>query len=161
MEAIWAEDAQHIIGKDGTLPWHLPYDLQFFKTMTMGKTMIMGRKTFEGMDCRTLPGRKTIVLTTQKYYCAPHDVIICHTLHDLLTYIHSHDEKMIVIGGTNIFNQLLPYCQTLYVTKIDAKYHGDTLAPHIPSSFQCTKQYFVPPQVTKNIALCIETYQKN
>jgi dihydrofolate reductase/thymidylate synthase len=83
--AIWAQDKNGLIGKDNHLPWHLPNDLRFFKEMTLEHTLVMGRKTFEGMGGRPLPRRQTIVLTHDKDYHAE-NVLIMHSLEEVLDF---------------------------------------------------------------------------
>ena len=160
MDAIWAEDKNKVIGNNGRLPWHLPCDLQFFKEKTMGKTMIMGRKTFESMDKRCLPGRKTVILTTDTNYQAPEEAIVLHSLAEMVEYMVTKGEKLIVIGGTQVFEQLLPYCETLYVTHIDDCFEGDTFAPNIPESFACLEQQVVKKNEDNPVDLVFNTYRK-
>lgn len=77
LAAIWAQDEQGVIGKEGKLPWHLPNDLKFFKEKTIHNTLVLGRATFEGMGCRPLPNRTTIVLTSNPDYRAE-GVLVMH-----------------------------------------------------------------------------------
>lgn len=122
----------NVIGKDGTLAWHIPSDLQHFKEITMGSTMIMGRKTFESLG-RVLPGRKHIVLTRNKDYSYDHeDVKVIHSLDDIKTYIESKEEYFI-IGGGQLFKEMLPKAERLYLTWVGKSYEGDTYFPEIPS----------------------------
>ena len=85
LAALWSQDKTGLIGKEQTLPWHLPNDLQYFKKMTIGKTIVMGRKTFEGMGSRPLPGRQTIILTRNKNFQAS-GVVVMHSLEEVLTF---------------------------------------------------------------------------
>lgn len=126
--ALWAQDENGVIGKDGKLPWSLPNDMKFFKEQTTGHAIIMGRKTFEGMGERALPNRVNIVLTTDQHYQAK-DVLVFHTPAEILDYMENHQETYYLIGGTGIFRSMLPYCTHLYRTMIHATFTGDVLFP--------------------------------
>lgn len=122
------------IGKDNQLLWHLPEDLQYFKRTTMGKPIVMGRKTFESIG-RPLPGRLNIVITRQKEW--QHDgVKVVHTIDEALklaeaqSIIDGMDEVM-VIGGAEIYKTALPVADKLYVTRVDADIDGDAFFPEI------------------------------
>lgn len=126
ISAIWAEDEQHLIGKNKTLPWHFPNDLKHFKDLTMGKTMVMGRVTYEGMGKKALPGRKTIVLTQDRFYNAENDqVIVMQNKAQVLEYAKKTDELMI-IGGCRVFELFMDVTDKIYLTKIHHKFEGDT-----------------------------------
>ncbi|MCC9274151.1 MAG: dihydrofolate reductase, partial [Enterococcus aquimarinus] len=112
LAALWAEDLQGIIGKDQTLPWHLPNDLKYFKEMTIGKTIVMGRTTFEGMGSRPLPNRQTIVLTRNPDYQAE-GVTVMHSVDDVLAYAKTKEEPTMIIGGAVVFQDFLPYYDLL------------------------------------------------
>ena len=130
LAALWAEDLQGVIGKDQTLPWHLPNDLKYFKEMTIGKTIIMGRTTFEGMGSRPLPNRQTIVLTRNPDYQAE-GVTVMHSVDDVLAYAKTKEEPTMIIGGAVVFQDFLPYYDLLYRTVIEEKFSGDTYFPSI------------------------------
>ncbi len=117
-----------VIGKNQDLPWRIPEDWAYFKKMTMGKTMLMGRKTFESLG-KPLPGRKHLVITRQTDYPAPPGVEVYQTIADALA-AHPH-EDIFVIGGGEIFREMLPLADTLYITHIDQDYDGDTFFPPI------------------------------
>ncbi|XXM74258.1 dihydrofolate reductase [Lysinibacillus sphaericus] len=126
---IVAMDSKSAIGKNNELPWHLPADLAFFKKTTMGKPIIMGRKTFESIG-RPLPGRENIVITRDEDYVAEG----CNVIHDLekITELdEDQDEEIFVIGGAEIFNEMLPYADRLYVTRIEEEFEGDTFFPPV------------------------------
>ena len=130
LAALWAEDLQGVIGKDQTLPWHLPNDLKYFKEMTIGKTIIMGRTTFEGMGSRPLPNRQTIVLTRNPDYQAE-GVTVMHSVDDVLAYAKTKEEPTMIIGGAVVFQDFLPYYDLLYRTVIEEKFSGDTYFPSL------------------------------
>lgn len=128
LAALWAEDLTGLIGKNHTLPWHLPNDLQYFKKMTVGKTIVMGRTTFEGMGSRALPNRQTIVLTRNRDYQAE-GVIMMHSIEEVLNYAQSQEEVTMIIGGAVVFNDFIPYYDLLYRTVIEEEFPGDTYFP--------------------------------
>jgi dihydrofolate reductase len=129
---VVARSENNIIGKGGTLPWHLPEDLKKFKEITLSgnQTMIMGRKTFEALP-RVLPGRKHIVVTRNIGYKVDDDnVKVVHTLEDLQSYIDS-EEEYFVIGGGELFTELLPYTKRIYLTILHHEFEGDAYMPEI------------------------------
>ena len=131
---IWAEDRNGLIGNQGQLPWHLPADMQRFKTLTTGHHVVMGRKTFMGFK-RPLPRRTNWVLSRQPKLVLPSEV---HQLPDVAaiqTLAVTHpDEPIFVIGGAVVFAAVLPIADYLYRTRIDAAFQGDTWMPAIDYS---------------------------
>lgn len=125
------------IGKDNELLWHLPEDLKYFKRMTMGKPIVMGRKTFESIG-RPLPGRLNVVITRQKDW--QHDgVKVVHTIDDALKLAEAQSiidgvDEMMVIGGAEIYKTALPKADQLYITKVDAEIEGDAFFPEVDES---------------------------
>jgi dihydrofolate reductase len=126
LSLIAAISRNGVIGKDHKMPWHLPADLQFFKTTTMGKPMIMGRKTWESLG-RILPGRRHIVVTRNKDYRAE-GVEIVHSTDAALKQT-ANAEEAVVIGGAHLYENMLPLTKRLYLTEIDAEFEGDTFFP--------------------------------
>ncbi len=122
---IAAMTNNHVIGKNNALPWHLPADLKHFKNITMGKPIIMGRKTFESIG-KPLPGRQNIILTRDKNYHIDGCTII-HSLDELQSCTNA--AEIFVIGGAEIYKQLLPLTQKLYLTFIDTEIDGDSYFP--------------------------------
>lgn len=104
------------LGKDNGLIWHIPEDLAFFKKMTMGKTIVMGRKTFESLP-NLLPGRRHVVLS-QTCHDFPHEVTFYRSLKELLEH---EKEEFVVIGGAQIYSLFLDYATKMYLTEIDAE----------------------------------------
>lgn len=129
LAALWAQDQQGVIGKEGSLPWHLPNDLKFFKEQTMNHTIIMGRKTFEGMGCRLLPNRTTVVLTSDTTYQAPAGVIVLHSREAVIDYVAKTEDAVFLIGGAGVFASLLSECTHLYRTMIEGSFEGDVFFP--------------------------------
>ncbi|ODS24843.1 dihydrofolate reductase [Candidatus Endobugula sertula] len=122
------------IGKDNNLLWHLPEDLKYFKRITMGKPIVMGRKTFESIG-RPLPGRLNIVITRQKDWqhegiTVAHSIAQAIELAQAQSLIDGIDEIM-VIGGAEIYRIALPQTDRLYLTRVDAEIDGDAFFPAV------------------------------
>lgn len=115
-----------VIGKNNSLPWHLPVDLGYFRDTTMGHAIIMGRRNHEDIG-RALPGRRNIVLTRNADYAAP-GCEIAHSVSDVLQLVDEATETF-VIGGAEIYKSFLPIAQKFYVTHIDASVDGDVVFP--------------------------------
>lgn len=133
---IVAHDKNRVIGYENDMPWHLPGDLQYFKKMTMGKPVLMGRKTFESIG-RPLPGRRNIVITRNAHYTAE-GIETAPGLEAALALVRDVEEVM-VIGGEQIFTQALPLADKLYITLIDYEFVGDTYFPEY-EGWHMTKQ---------------------
>lgn len=116
------------LGINNTLIWHLPSDLKYFKKVTSGKTIIMGRKCFESLP-GLLPNRKHIILTSNKEYKIE-GAIIYQTPEEILEYINNTSEECFIIGGAKIYELFLPYCKKLYLTEIDAESKADVYFPN-------------------------------
>ena len=127
---IVAHDKNRVIGYENAMPWHLPGDLKYFKETTMGKPVIMGRKTFESIG-RPLPGRRNIIITRNKEYTYE-GIETVHSLEEALTLVQGAEEIM-VIGGEQIFTQALPLADRLYITWIEHEFTGDTYFPAYPN----------------------------
>jgi dihydrofolate reductase len=119
-----------VIGREGGLPWRIPDDLQRFKRLTMGHTIIMGRKTWESIG-RPLPGRKTVVVTRQPEYAAAHDsVSIAASLDDAIRVAEAAgDNEAFVVGGAEVYLEALPIVDRLYFTEVAADVEGDAYFP--------------------------------
>lgn len=125
--AIWAQDKNHLIGNDEVLPWHLPNDFKFFKEQTVGKTVVMGRKTYSGLNYKPLPKRHNIIITRQK---TPFDSEYSQTdveQTDEFQHILQMAEKedVIIMGGYSIYRLFWPYISELRVTTIDHEFEGN------------------------------------
>lgn len=132
LSLIVATANNRVIGRENKMPWHLPNDLKYFKRVTMGKTVIMGRKTYDSIG-RPLPGRSNIVVTRQADW-QPDGVKVVHSLAEGISYAESllrDAEEVIVIGGAQIYRAALPQAQRLYLTEIHADFEGDTFFPEI------------------------------
>lgn len=122
IEAILAIAANGVIGRDNKLPWKLRDDLKRFKSLTLGHAVLMGRRTYESIGS-PLPGRRNIVLTRQQRI----DTEGFELVHDLRDIEQRRDEKLFVIGGVSIFNQLWGKCDTLHITHVLADVEGDAV----------------------------------
>ncbi|WP_116653924.1 dihydrofolate reductase [Pelagibacterium sediminicola] len=122
------------IGSGGALPWRLPSDFAFYKATTMGKPLVMGRKTFESIG-RPLPGRTNIVVTRQKDY-APEGVVVVPSLeagieHAKAVAARDGADEIFINGGGELYAQAMPVANRLYITHVDADPEGDTFFPAI------------------------------
>ena len=115
-----------VIGKNNQMPWHLPADLRHFKAITLGKPIIMGRKTYESIG-RPLPGRKNIVISRDTNYTLENCETVC-SLEEAMGLVNDVEEIMI-IGGGYLYSQTLPQADRLYLTFIDLDVEGDTRFP--------------------------------
>lgn len=119
---IVAMDKNNVIGYHNQLPWQLPADLAYFKKVTTGHPIIMGRKTFESIG-RPLPGRRNIVITRDTSYYME-GIEIVHSIEDAVRLIG--EDEAFIIGGANIFEQAFKFAQKLYITYIHEEFVGDT-----------------------------------
>jgi dihydrofolate reductase len=122
-----------VIGKDGGLPWRLRTDLQRFKALTIGKPCIMGRRTWESLPLKPLPGRLNLVLSKDESF-APKDAVACLTLDEAIEIAREQAqedgaEEVCVIGGAGVFASVLPRARRLYITEVDAAPEGDVWFP--------------------------------
>ncbi len=132
MNLIVAVDENWAIGKGNDLLVSIPQDMKFFRETTMGKVVVMGRKTLESFPGgQPLKKRTNIVLTRDKNYQVK-DAIVLHTVEEVLEELKKYDEEEIfIIGGESIYRQFLPYCKLAHVTKIHHAYEADTYFPNL------------------------------
>lgn len=126
---VAAMAANRVIGKDGKMPWHLPAELAYFKSVTMGYPVLMGRTTYESIG-RPLPGRTNIVLSSR--YAQTHtDDLGVVWVNSVAAAVAAagQAERLMVIGGGRVYAELLPYADELYLTHIDLTTPGDTFFP--------------------------------
>jgi len=121
---VVAMDRNNLIGSRNGLPWRLPADLKHFKSVTMGKPIVMGRKTHDSIG-RALPGRRNIVISRDPDYSPADECIVVESLEAALESARGAEEVM-VIGGASIYEQALPLASRIYLTRIDAEFQGDT-----------------------------------
>ncbi len=128
LSLITAMDSNRVIGKNNSLPWHLPADLAYFRQTTMGKPVIMGRKTFDSIG-KALPGRKNIVLTRDNNFEAP-DCEIATDIDQAMSKVDGSVEVML-IGGASLYEQTIHSADIIYLTLIHHEFNGDTWFPEI------------------------------
>ncbi len=124
---IYAQSRNGIIGRDGGLPWHVSSDLKRFKAITMGKPVIMGRRTWDSLPRKPLPGRHNIIITRQKGF-AVEGASVVDSAHAALAAAGEVPE-ICVIGGGEIFDLFAGHASRIYLTEIDIAVDGDTVAP--------------------------------
>jgi dihydrofolate reductase len=141
LSAIVAMSTNRVIGKDGTLPWHIPEDFKFFKDMTMGHAMIMGRKTFDSLP-GVLKNRLHVIVTRQRDWKPKVIDPNVHIFHDLATAVDfcrrqtsKWGDEVFIIGGGDIFREMLNKTDRIYLTEIHAVFEGDAYFPEFGSEF--------------------------
>jgi dihydrofolate reductase len=129
---IAAVSENNVIGKDGQLPWHIPEDLQRFKKLTTGHTLVMGRKTYDAIG-RPLPDRRTIVLSKDKDLKIEGSTV-AHSVEEVLE-LTKEEKEVFIAGGAEIYEQFMPYVSKIYLTIVHSDFEGDTYFPMIPVDF--------------------------
>jgi dihydrofolate reductase len=131
LSIIAAISANQVIGNHRALPWNLPADRKRFKKLTMGHHVLMGRKTFESIGF-VLPGRTSVVITHQPDY-DPEGVLVAHSLEEGFQLVENEDE-LYIAGGEEIYRQMLPLADRLYLTYVHGDFEGDTRFPDLDES---------------------------
>jgi dihydrofolate reductase len=137
LSIVVAHASNRVIGRQGQLPWRLPSDLRRFRELTLGHTVVMGRKTFQSLPdaFRPLPGRHNVVISANPGYLPPPGVELRS---DLQAPLYESGEECFVIGGGSIYRQLLPAAARVYATEIDAPVAGDVFFEQLsPRSWVC------------------------
>lgn len=124
---IWAMDDNRLIGVENRLPWKLPADMKWFRRHTLGKPIIMGRKTFDSFGARPLPERTNIIVTRDKSYQAEGAVVV-YSIEDAIQAAGDAEEVMI-IGGASFYQQMLSRADRLYITQVHGDFKGDAWFP--------------------------------
>ena len=161
---IWAMSRNRVIGRDNTLPWRLPLDMKHFMSSTLGKPVIMGRKTLESMKS-PLPGRTNIVLTTNRTYerdgvKVVHDLDAALQLAEAQCEIDGQDEIMI-IGGADIYALALPLAHRLYITHVEADVEGDVFFPEFDlGEWECKSTQSFPEDERHSAPFTIAVYER-
>ncbi len=154
-----------VIGSGNHIPWRLPGDFAHFKRMTMGKPLIMGRKTFESIG-RPLPGRTNIVVTRQEGY-QPHGVIVHSTLETALEHAQQiakadRANEVMVGGGAEIYRQAMPLADRIYLTQVELEPEGDVFFPSIDfEQWKPGGEVSVAPHPEDNAAFRVRVYRRN
>lgn len=123
-----------VLGKDNKMPWHLPEELKYFRRVTMGHTIVMGRRTFESIG-KPLPGRKNVILTRSSDY-HPEGCEVVHQLEEVLAF----QEDVYIIGGAKVYKQFLPYADRLYLTIIHEEMEGDAFFPEMGEEWKVVEE---------------------
>ncbi|WP_340032662.1 dihydrofolate reductase [Paenibacillus sp. FSL K6-1122] len=124
---IVAMDKNRLIGDMGRLPWHIPWDLKYFKEMTLNKNVVMGRTTYESIG-KALPYRTNIVLTSDSNYTAK-DCIVVNNISEVYDYINESNQDTFIIGGSSIYEQFLPLVDSMFINEIQHTFNGDSYFP--------------------------------
>lgn len=132
-KAIAAMSENRVIGSGGRIPWHLPDDFKWFKQVTMGQILVMGRKTYESIG-RPLPGRQTIVLSRQGF--AADGVLTVPDVDSLLRRVQDDPREVFVAGGSEIYRLLLPSCGEVLLTRVRRVVEGDAVFPPFEADFR-------------------------
>ncbi|WP_077400305.1 dihydrofolate reductase [Microbulbifer agarilyticus] len=151
------------IGRENTLPWSISGDLQFFKRTTLGKPVVMGRKTFESIG-RPLPGRQNIVITRNSAWRAD-GVEVVSSLEAAIALAETAAQQagaseLMVIGGAEIYRQALPLAQRLYVTEVDAEVDGDAFFPNIDNTWKEASRDCYPASERDEYNYCLVQYDR-
>lgn len=125
---VAAMSRNRVIGREGAIPWKIPEDLQRFRELTLGHTVIMGRRTLESIG-RPLDGRRNIVVTRQQNYSRD-GIVVVHSLEEAINSSGT-DGELFICGGSELYRQGLPLCSKLYLTVVDLDIEGDTFFPPV------------------------------
>lgn len=133
---VVAASENNAIGKDNQLLWHLPKDMRFFKNTTWGLPIVMGRKTFESMGSRLLPGRVNLIITQQKDFVIEGAVVV-HSLAEAIAAAEKGSYKeLMVIGGGQIYTMALPMANKVWLTRVHTTIKGDTFFPALGTDWE-------------------------
>jgi dihydrofolate reductase len=158
LSAIVAMASNRVIGVNNQLPWRLPADLARFKRLTMGHTLVMGRKTYESIG-RPLPGRTMIVVTRQRGY-VPEGVKVAHSVDEALALAQGDDE-VFIIGGAELFAQTMSRLDRLYLTLIEREFPGDAFFPEVDlSTWKRIEQEHHPASTPEALPYAFLTYER-
>lgn len=161
MNAIVAVDKNWGIGKDNNLLFHISEDMKFFKERTTNNVVIMGRKTLESFPNRKpLKNRTNIILTTDVTYQV-NNAIVVHSIQELMQELLKYtSDNIFVIGGGSIYTQLLQYCDTVYVTKVNSSKEADTFFPNLDTMDNWVLSYTSEEKSTETLKFNFCTYKK-
>ncbi|HYH96509.1 dihydrofolate reductase [Hyalangium sp.] len=158
LSAIVAMASNRVIGANNRLPWRLPADLARFKRLTLGHTLVMGRKTYESIG-RPLPGRTMVVVTRQRGY-APEGVKVAHSVDEALALAQGDDE-VFIIGGAELYAQTMDRLDRLYLTRIEREFPGDTHFPEVDlSTWRLLEQEHHPASTPEALPHSFLTYER-
>lgn len=159
LSVIVAHTKDLVIGLNGSMPWHLPKDLAYFKKTTLGSPVIMGRKTFESIG-RALPGRLNIVISRSSNLTLPEGVLLFNSLEKAMEATKEYKE-VFVIGGGRIYQSAVKLADRLYITYIDASISGDTYFPKYDvTKYRLIAQEDTPKDERNKYDLSFRVYEK-
>ncbi|MDB5085292.1 MAG: dihydrofolate reductase [Bacilli bacterium] len=131
------------IGLNGQIPWRIPGEQAYFKRVTMGHSIVMGRKTYESIG-KPLPGRTNYILTRDRQFSADG----CHVVHEIETILElSKTDEVFVIGGAEVYNFFFPYADKVYLTLVHAEFDGDAFFPELDDSWELIESQEGPSDV--------------
>ncbi len=154
---IVAASENDVIGRDGDLPWKLPDDLKHFKRVTMGKPVVMGRKTWESLQ-RPLPGRQNVVITRQRGYAAEGCDIVNHPAAALQATSAADD--IMIIGGGRVYEQFLRRADRIYLTRVHTTVEGDVYFPKLDEDWECVAREDHPADERHEHGFTFEVWER-
>ena len=157
---VVAASDNNVIGKDNQLLWHLPKDMRFFKNTTWGLPIVMGRKTFESLGSKVLPGRLNLILSNQKNI-KTNGATLVHSLQDALNLAAKQDYKqLMVIGGGQIYELALPLAHTIMLTRVHTTIEGDAFFPALNEDWVKKESAFYNSDEKHSYSFDIECWQR-
>ncbi len=126
LSIIVAMDDNYLIGKDNSLPWYLPADLAYFKKITIGKTILMGRKTYDSIG-RSLPNRRNIIVSKNTKFKADNCEVVSSI--DVALSLTNNDNELMIVGGSSFYDQTIDKVDRLYITEVKGTFDGDAYFP--------------------------------
>lgn len=158
--AIWAEDEKKLIGREGSLPWRLPKELQHFKETTTGQVLLMGRVTFEGMNRRILPGRETLILSSEPDFEAE-GVLVMRSIQEVLDWFYKQEKTLFVVGGARVYKSMEAHYDGLIKTTVHGDFEGDTYFPELDwSDFKMTDEITFEADETNHHAFTVSQWSR-
>ena len=161
MQIIVAAAKNWAIGKDGDLLWHLPEDMKFFRKMTTGNIVVMGRKTLDSFPGgQPLKNRENLVLTRDPAF-SREGVLAVHDTEEALDVLRAYEpEKIFIAGGGDIYRQFLPLCDTAYVTRVYQDFPADTFFPDLDKNQEWELSYEGEQMEWKGLSFAFTTYKR-
>jgi len=157
---VVAASDNNVIGKDNQLLWHLPKDMRFFKNTTWGLPILMGRKTFESLGNKVLPGRLNLILSNQKNI-KTNGATLVHSLQEAVNLAAKHDYKqLMVIGGGQIYELALPLAHTIMLTRVHTTIEGDAFFPALNADWIKKESTFYNSDEKHSYSFDIECWQR-
>lgn len=152
---IVAVAKNNVIGSNNTMPWHCPADLQYFKRTTMGAPVLMGRKTYQSLHVKPLPGRQNIVITRDQNFSVEGCEVV-HSLEQGLACARAQTPaKIFIIGGADIYRQVITLADELFITQVDLEVVGDRYFPEISARewrLESSQEYLADEKSPYNLA---------